>query len=315
MVVANASNARVVSDALAERLDGYRAVLDDRSLATGLVAVQGPRALEILGPLTDIDLAGIRYYGIAEGTVAGMHALVARTGYTGEDGFEVFVEVERAAELWDAMLEAGRPHGLVPVGLGARDTLRLEAGMPLYGNELDRATNPFEASLGRVVKLAKPGDFTGRAALEAVARDGVGPPPGRAWSCGSAGSPATGTRCSTPTARPASSPRAPCRPRSGRPIAMAYVAPGTCRTRYDAGRRDPWCPRRRRGRAAPVLQAACLTPGGPGRPDRHAATNTRHPAAAAADRETATEEPARWSPATCATPRSTSGSASRVTRP
>jgi aminomethyltransferase len=173
MVVANASNARVVSDALAERLDGYRAVLDDRSLATGLVAVQGPRSLEILGPLTDIDLAGIRYYGIAEGTVAGMRALVARTGYTGEDGFEVFAEVERVGELWDAMLGSGRSHGLVPVGLGARDTLRLEAGMPLYGNELDRATNPFQANLGRVVKLAKPNDFTGRAALEAVARDGV----------------------------------------------------------------------------------------------------------------------------------------------
>ena len=173
MVVANASNARVVSDALAERLDGFRAVLDDRSLATCLVAVQGPRSLETLGPLTDVDLAKIRYYGIAEGTVAGIHALVARTGYTGEDGFEVFAEVERIEELWDAMLGAGRPHGLVPVGLGARDTLRLEAGMPLYGNELDRATNPFQANLGRVVKLAKPNDFTGRAALEAVARDGV----------------------------------------------------------------------------------------------------------------------------------------------
>ncbi len=173
LVVANASNARVVSDALAQRLAGFRAVLDDRSLATGLVAVQGPRSLEILAPLTDIDLAGIRYYGIAEGAVAGIPALVARTGYTGEDGFEVFAEVERTGELWDAMLEAGRPHRLVPAGLGARDTLRLEAGMPLYGNELDRATNPFQAGLGRVVKLAKPGGFTGRVALEAVARDGV----------------------------------------------------------------------------------------------------------------------------------------------
>ena len=173
MVVANASNARVVSDALVERLDGFRAVLDDRSLATGLVAVQGPRSLEILGPLTDLDPGAIPYYGIAEGTVAGVHALVARTGYTGEDGFEAFVDVGYAGAVWDAMLEAGRPHGLVPVGLGARDTLRLEAGMPLYGNELDRATNPFEAGLGRVVKLAKPGSFTGRAALEGVARDGV----------------------------------------------------------------------------------------------------------------------------------------------
>ena len=174
MVVANASNARVVSDELAERLNGFRAVLDDQSLATALVAIQGPRSLQILAGLTDIDLQGIRYYGIAEGTVAGMHVQVARTGYTGEDGFEVFVEIDRAGELWDAMFRAGLPHGLVPVGLGARDTLRLEAGMPLYGNELDRATNPFEAGLGRVVKLAKTDDFIGRTALEGVARGGVG---------------------------------------------------------------------------------------------------------------------------------------------
>jgi aminomethyltransferase len=149
-------------------------VLDDRSLATGLVAVQGPRAVDIVQPLTELDLGSIRYYGIAEGTVAGIAAQVARTGYTGEDGFELFVDVDRAGELWDRLLEAGRPHGQVPVGLGARDTLRLEAGMPLYGNELDRTTNPFEAGLGRVVKLSKPGDFVGRTALERVVRDGVG---------------------------------------------------------------------------------------------------------------------------------------------
>ena len=173
MVVANASNARTVSDALTERLAGHRAVLDDQSLATGLVAIQGPASLDILGALTDLDLGAIRYYGIAEGTVAGIHALVARTGYTGEDGFELFTEVEQAGPLWDAVLAAGRDRGLVPVGLGARDTLRLEAGMPLYGNELDRTTTPFHAGLGRVVKLAKPDDFVGRAALEKVARDGV----------------------------------------------------------------------------------------------------------------------------------------------
>jgi glycine cleavage system T protein (aminomethyltransferase) len=172
MVVANASNATVVSDALAERLDGHKAVLDDQSLATGLVAVQGPRSLDILGGLTDLDLGAIRYYGIADGVVAGIPAQVARTGYTGEDGFELFVEAERAGPVWDAVLDAGRPHGLVPVGLGARDTLRLEAGMPLYGNELDRSTNPFEAGMARVVKLDKAGDFVGRTALEKVARDG-----------------------------------------------------------------------------------------------------------------------------------------------
>jgi len=173
LVVANASNAQVVSDALAERLDGFKAVLDDRSLATALVAIQGPRSVEIVRPLTDVDLDALRYYAIAEGTVAGIPALVARTGYTGEDGFEVFVDTARAGELWDALMAAGAGHGLAPIGLGARDTLRLEAGMPLYGNELDRTTNPFEANLGRVVKFDKADDFIGRAALEKAARDGV----------------------------------------------------------------------------------------------------------------------------------------------
>jgi aminomethyltransferase len=172
LVVANASNAAVVSDALAERLDASRSILDDRSLATALVAVQGPAARGILAPLTDVDLATLRYYAIAEGTVAGIPALVARTGYTGEDGFEVFIDGEAAGELWDILLGAGAPAGLVPVGLGARDTLRLEAGMPLYGNELDRATTPFEAGLGRVVKLTKAEDFVGREALARAAKAG-----------------------------------------------------------------------------------------------------------------------------------------------
>ena len=172
LVVANASNAQVVSDELAERLRGFTAVLDDRSLATALCAVQGPQAAAILGPLTDVDLAALRYYAIAEGSVAGMVALVARTGYTGEDGFEVFVDWDRAPELWTALSEAGRDAGMIPCGLGARDTLRLEAGMPLYGNELDRDTNPYDAELGRVVKLDKAGDFVGRAALERAAREG-----------------------------------------------------------------------------------------------------------------------------------------------
>lgn len=173
LVVANASNAHVVSDALAERLRPFKAVLDDRSLITALVAIQGPRSVGIVRPLTGIDLDGLRYYAIAEGSVAGIPALVARTGYTGEDGFEVFVETSRAGELWDALIATGAEHGVAPIGLGARDTLRLEAGMPLYGNELDRATNPFEANLGRVVKLGKTGDFVGRAALEKVAAAGV----------------------------------------------------------------------------------------------------------------------------------------------
>lgn len=172
LVVANAGNAATVSDTLAERLQRFKAVLDDRSLATGLLAVQGPLAAGVLGPLTDVDLGALRYYAIAEGAVAGIPAMVARTGYTGEDGFEVFIDTDRTTELWAILLAAVRSAGGLPVGLGARDTLRLEAGMPLYGNELDLHTTPYEAGLGRVVKLDKPGDFVGRAALERVARDG-----------------------------------------------------------------------------------------------------------------------------------------------
>jgi aminomethyltransferase len=172
MVVANASNAAAVSDAVVERLAGRRAVLDDRTLDTGLVAIQGPLAAGILAPLTDVALDGLRYYAIAEGHVAGVPALVARTGYTGEDGFEVFIEFAAAGKVWDAILEAGEAAGVVPVGLGARDTLRLEAGMPLYGNELGPDTRPEEAGLGRVVHFGKEGAFVGRAALEKAQSDG-----------------------------------------------------------------------------------------------------------------------------------------------
>jgi aminomethyltransferase len=172
MVVANASNAGAVSDALASRLAGLHVVLDDRSLATALVAIQGPRSAAIMAPLTDLALDELRFYAIAEGNVAGIPALVARTGYTGEDGFEIFVDVAAAASLWDALMSAGKDAGLVPVGLGARDTLRLEAGMPLYGNELGPDNTPFEAGLGRVVAFAKEGDFVGRAALARADADG-----------------------------------------------------------------------------------------------------------------------------------------------
>ena len=172
-MVANAGNAGVVSDQLAERLGTWKAVVDDRSLTTSLVAIQGPRSVEILGPVTDVDLTEVRYYAIAQGNVAGVPALVARTGYTGEDGFELFVDWAAGPTVWTAVMDAGRGAGLLPIGLGARDTLRLEAGMPLYGNELDLATNPYEAGQGRIVKLDKPGDFVGRAALERVNRDGI----------------------------------------------------------------------------------------------------------------------------------------------
>jgi aminomethyltransferase len=170
LVVANASNAEVVAAELVERLAGHDARLEDASERTALVAVQGPRSRDILAPVTDVALEELRYYSIARGTVAGRAAHVARTGYTGEDGFELFVAADDAASVWEAITTAGNAAGLVPCGLGARDTLRLEAGMPLYGNELDRETTPYEAGLGRVVKLDKPDGFVGREALERASR-------------------------------------------------------------------------------------------------------------------------------------------------
>jgi aminomethyltransferase len=172
LLVPNASNREAVADALRERLTGFEAALDDASLRTSLVAVQGPRAAELLAGLTDVDLGNLRYYAIAEGHACEQPALVARTGYTGEDGFELIVDWAAAIPIWGRLMTAGEGLGIMACGLGARDTLRLEAGMPLYGNELDRATNPFEAGLGRVVKLDKPADFVGRAALERIAAKG-----------------------------------------------------------------------------------------------------------------------------------------------
>jgi aminomethyltransferase len=171
MVVCNASNRAAVIEHLGA-LERRDVALDDRSDQIALIAPQGPAAASVLSGLTDVDLDALANYHAAEGSVAGVACVVARTGYTGEDGFELFCDAERARELWDALAAAGEPAGLEPCGLGARDTLRLEAGMPLYGNELDRDTNPFEVNLGRVVKLEK-GDFVGRAALEAV--NDVGP--------------------------------------------------------------------------------------------------------------------------------------------
>jgi len=137
-----------------------------------LLALQGPRALEILAPLASPDPAGLRYYGFAEGTVDGAPALISRTGYTGEDGFELYLPPAAAPRIWRKLLAAGAPHGIQPAGLGARDTLRLEAAMALYGHEIDETTTPFEAGLGWVVKLDK-GDCSGREALVAQRQAGL----------------------------------------------------------------------------------------------------------------------------------------------
>jgi aminomethyltransferase len=164
LVVANAANTAVVFDALTERTI-QNAKVTDRTTDYALIALQGPNAVTILAPITDADLAAVKYYASYPATVAGRPILLARTGYTGEDGFELFTRPEDAEGIWDAVTAAGADHGLVPAGLAARDTLRLEAGMPLYGNELGPGLTPFDAGLGRVVKLEKPGDFVGRMAL------------------------------------------------------------------------------------------------------------------------------------------------------
>ena len=179
LVVANAANTGVVDAALRERADGHDARVTDQTDAYALIAIQGPAAAGILGPLTDIALDEVRYYTSHRGTVSGREVLLARTGYTGEDGFELFSRPGDAEHLWTALSAAGAPEGLVPAGLAARDTLRLEAGMPLYGNELGPGMTPFDAGLGRVVKLDKPGDFVGRAALAAAAQAPPSPGPGR----------------------------------------------------------------------------------------------------------------------------------------
>ncbi|NKI44848.1 glycine cleavage system aminomethyltransferase GcvT [Streptomyces physcomitrii] len=182
MVVANASNAQTVLDALTERAAGFDAEVRDDREAYALLAVQGPESPGILASLTDADLDGLKYYAGLPGTVAGVPALIARTGYTGEDGFELFTEPQHAEKLWQALTEAGADKGLVPCGLSCRDTLRLEAGMPLYGHELSTALTPFDAGLGRVVKFEKKSGevpFVGRESLLAAAGRAEQDPPRR----------------------------------------------------------------------------------------------------------------------------------------
>jgi aminomethyltransferase len=170
LVVANAANTSVVLSELTTRCSGS-ALVTDESAVTGLISIQGPNGLRFLSTVTDLALGPLPYYAGAYGLVAGREAWVARTGYTGEDGFEIFCAPGDCVPIWDA-LASSADGGVPPAGLAARDTLRLEAGMPLYGNELGLDVTPYEAGLGRVVRLDKPGDFVGRAALEARAAEG-----------------------------------------------------------------------------------------------------------------------------------------------
>jgi aminomethyltransferase len=164
LIVVNASNVAKDYRHFVEHA-GTLCQIDDESEQTGLLAFQGPKAATALGSLCDADLATLPSFAFLTGReVAGHPAWIARTGYTGEDGFEIFCAAEHAPAIWDALLIAAQGVGGKPVGLGARDTLRLEARLSLYGNDLDDTTSPLEAGLGWVVKLDK-GDFIGREAL------------------------------------------------------------------------------------------------------------------------------------------------------
>ncbi len=143
----------------------FDAEVDFASTRYAQIAVQGPRALEILQKLTPAKLSEIKYYWFTDSEVSGVPARIARTGYTGEDGFEIYISPAEAPRLWNELLEAGSPFGIKPCGLGARNTLRLEAKMALYGHELTASINPFEADLGWIVKMDK-GEFVGRSALQ-----------------------------------------------------------------------------------------------------------------------------------------------------
>ncbi|MFJ8043171.1 glycine cleavage system aminomethyltransferase GcvT [Kitasatospora sp. NPDC096147] len=247
MVVANASNAQVVLDALTERAAGFDAEVRDDRDAYALLAVQGPEANGILGSVTDADLPGLKYYALLPATVAGKDVWLARTGYTGEDGFEVFCAPADAEHLWTALTAAGADAGLVPCGLSCRDTLRLEAGMPLYGHELSTELTPFDAGLGRVVKFEKEGDFVGRKALEAAAVQAESNPPRKLVGLVSDGKRvpraeyAVVSTDGTPIGRITSG--APS-PTLGKPIAIAYVdaahaAPGSAVAVDVRGKHEP----------------------------------------------------------------------------
>lgn len=172
MLVVNAANIEKDFAWVEQQARNFDVNVTNQSDTTALLALQGPEAQAILQPLTSIDLSGIRYYHFAPGEVDGIHCIISRTGYTGEDGFELYCAPVDVAKLWRDLLAAGKERGLLPAGLGARDTLRLEAGYCLYGHELDENTNPLEAGLGWTVKLNK-GDFLCRDALQQTKEQGL----------------------------------------------------------------------------------------------------------------------------------------------
>jgi aminomethyltransferase len=173
MLVVNASNRTKIVDWIGQHISKFNVDFEDQTLTHAMIAVQGPNAVEILTVLGAETASTHRYYSAASMTVAGMDALVSRTGYTGEDGFELIVPREAGMKLWDVLLEAGQPFGVQACGLGCRDTLRLEAAMPLYGHELNEGIDPLTAGLEFAVKL-EAADFIGRAALKTIAETPTG---------------------------------------------------------------------------------------------------------------------------------------------
>jgi aminomethyltransferase len=171
-LVVNASNRLKIVDWISRRQQGSDVQVDDETTRTFMLAVQGPRALEVLHPHVNVEIDGLAYYTGCEAIILGRPGIVSRTGYTGEDGFEVVVDSSDVAEVWHRLITDGREIGLLPCGLGARDTLRLEAAMPLYGHELDEGIDPLTAGLSFAVKF-KAVDFPGKSALQAVRVKGV----------------------------------------------------------------------------------------------------------------------------------------------
>ncbi|TQJ58284.1 aminomethyltransferase [Arthrobacter sp. SLBN-83] len=256
LVVPNAGNAAVVAAALQERAAGFDVVVDDASARTSLVAVQGPKAQELLLRLVPAAqhslVSELKYYAAVEvpflvgGT--GKELLLARTGYTGEDGFEIFVDNHDAAALWQALIAIADDGELVPAGLASRDSLRLEAGMPLYGNELSLQGDPFAAGLGPVVALSKEGDFVGKAALAAKKEAGAGSTSGRRL-VGLKGQGRRAGRAHYPVLKDGATvgevTSGQPSPTLGYPIAMAYVdveysAPGTALEIDLRGKAEPF---------------------------------------------------------------------------
>lgn len=163
-LVVNAANLKKDWEHLGTQAGRFDVHLEDESDGVGLLALQGPSSRRILAPLASEDLDSIGFYEFTQGHVAGAPCVISRTGYTGEDGFELYLPADRTVAVWQALVEAGSPAGLIPAGLGSRDSLRLEMGYALYGNDLDDETSPLEAGLGWLVKLGK-GEFIGRDAL------------------------------------------------------------------------------------------------------------------------------------------------------